>query len=293
VLNFDANRPKTVPKDAATVIVVREAPAGLELFCVERHARSGFLGGAVVFPGGKVDAGDQEPGWSKLTTPLAPRALAFAEQQGVALGFAIAALRELLEEGAILPVVGDVIDGTDALALREQMAKPPGKPGAGAFAELLRDRGLVADTARLHALWRWVTPEAEAKRYDTRFYLLPMPKGQVGIHDQYETTSSFWATPERLLSRWMNGEIFLAPPTVRSIEIFTAARTVDQALLIASTQNLDPICPAFVLDGEQPILTLPGDPLHPEKLEAPADPSAPTRFVMENGRFVGRRAASA
>jgi 8-oxo-dGTP pyrophosphatase MutT (NUDIX family) len=295
VLNFDPNRPKTVPRDAATVIVVREAAAGVELFCVERHARSGFLGGAVVFPGGKVDDGDQGPGWSELSTPLCPRALEFAEQKEVAQGFAIAALRELLEEGAILPVVGDVIDGTEALALRDQLAKPqePGKPSARAFAELLRERGLVADTARLQPLWRWVTPEAEAKRYDTRFYLLPVPKGQVGIHDQHETTSSFWATPEQVLSRWMNGEIFLAPPTVRSIEIFTTARTVEQALLIAGTQNLDPICPAFVLDGEQPILTLPGDPLHPEKLAVPVDPSAPTRFVMENGRFVGRRAAGA
>ena len=51
-----------------------------------------------------------------------------------------------------------------------------------------------------------MTPEAEAKRYDTRFYLLPMPKGQVGIHDQYETTSSFWAAPSRVLERWMAGE---------------------------------------------------------------------------------------
>jgi 8-oxo-dGTP pyrophosphatase MutT (NUDIX family) len=294
VLNFDPNRPKTPPKDAATVIVVREASGGIELFCVERHARSGFLGGAVVFPGGKVDAADQEPGWGELCTPLSPRALSFAERQEVAQSFAIAALRELLEEGAILPVVGDVIDGADALRLRERLAKPtePGQPEAQAFLELLREHGLVADTARLHALWRWVTPEAEAKRYDTRFYLLPMPKGQVGIHDQYETTSSFWASPARVLERWMNGEIFLAPPTVRSIEIFTHARTIEQALAVAAAQDLDPICPAFVLDGEQPILTLPGDPLHPERLAPPRDPGAPTRFVMEHGRFVGRRAPS-
>ena len=294
MLNFDPNRPKTVPKDAATVIVVREVSGGIELFCVERHARSGFLGGAVVFPGGKVDAADQGPGWANLTTPLLARAHEFAKAKEDALGFAIAALRELLEEAAILPVVGDVIDGNDALALRELLSRSPG-PGDGAqgFADLLRARGLVVDTARLHALWRWVTPEAEAKRYDTRFYLLPMPKGQVGVHDQYETTSSFWATPARVLERWMAGEIFLAPPTARSIEIFTAARSIEQALEVAAAQDLDPICPAFVLDGEQPVLTLPGDPLHPEPRPLPKDPSAPTRFVMENGRFVGRRAASA
>ena len=292
MLDFDPNRPIASPKDAATVIVLRDALEGLELFCVERHARSGFLGGAVVFPGGKVDAGDQDPGWKALSTPLSERARQLAELETVALGFAVAALRELLEEAAILPVVGDVIDATDALALRERLTNPrePGKAGAQAFAELLTQRGLVADTARLHALWRWVTPEAEARRYDTRFYLLPIPKGQVGIHDQYETTSSFWATPARLLERWMGGEIFLAPPTVRSIEIFTAARSVEQALAVAALQDLDPICPAFVLDGERPILTLPGDPLHPEPKAPPADPAAPTRFVMEQGRFVGRRA---
>ncbi len=285
MLNFDPARVPAVPKDAATVVVVREQSARVELFCVERHARSGFLGGAVVFPGGKVDPADHEPAWSELSTALSPRARSFASESRAALGFAVAALRELLEEAAILPVAGDALDDAGALRLRGRLESAP-----GTFAELLRQHGLVADTARLEPLWRWVTPEAEARRYDTRFYLLPAPTGQLGAHDQHETTSSFWATPAALLERWERGEILLIPPTVRTIQLLARAHSVDEALTIAQAQSLEPICPAFMLDGEQAILTLPGDPLHPTPHPAPSDPEAPTRFVMDQGRFVGKRA---
>ena len=70
-----------------------------------------------------------------------------------------------------------------------------------AFAQLLQERGLRLATDRLEALWRWITPQVEARRYDTRFYLLALPDGQLGRHDERETTRSFWATPRELLER--------------------------------------------------------------------------------------------
>ena len=289
MLNFDPKREPARPKDAATVVVVRERTAGLELFCVERHARSGFLGGAIVFPGGKVDPGDHDERLSERMTGLSQRSRALSDDLGTARAFAAAALRELLEEAAILPVVGDTLSAAALLSLRDDLVVRQSAGGASttAFAALLSAHGLIADAGRLEAMWRWITPQAEARRYDTRFYLLTLPQGQQGVHDRHETTSSFWAAPREVLERWERGEIFLAPPTVRAIEIFRDVSTTDEALQVARQQTLDPVCPHFMLDGEHPILALPGDPLYPEPCQAPSDPHAPTRFVLRDGRFVG------
>ncbi|MEB2313783.1 MAG: hypothetical protein OZ921_05715 [Sorangiineae bacterium] len=287
MLDFSDERPAPPTRDAATVVVVREGATGLELFCVKRHARSGFLGGAVVFPGGKVEPTDELDDWTSLATELAPRARELATEEPLARAFAVAALRELLEEAAILPVAGAALSAAQTLSLRVELADIGG--AGGAFATLLRRHGLRADTARLEALWRWVTPTAESRRYDTRFYVLPAPEGQTGHHDEHETTSSFWSTPEELLARWARGEIMLAPPTIRTAELFRAAPSVDQALAIARAQSLEPVCPHFTMDGDTAVLALPGDPLFPVRGPAPSDPTAPTRFVLVDGRFVGRR----
>lgn len=286
MLDLDSAREPVTPKDAATVVVVRPAEAGVELFCVERHARSGFLGGAVVFPGGKVDPADRQDHWEELSTPLGARARAFAGSTSDARAFAIAALRELLEEAAILPVADATLDAAAALALREELA---GRSGDGNFATLLRRHGLRVDSARLEALARWITPAAESRRYDTRFYVLALPHGQVGLHDRRETTSSFWATPAQVLERAERAEIFLAPPTMRSVELFRDATSIDQVMSIARAQSLAPVCPFFSMDGDRAVLALPGDPLFPEPHAPPADPTAPTRFELEGARFVGRR----
>jgi 8-oxo-dGTP pyrophosphatase MutT (NUDIX family) len=293
MLDFDPNREPTVPRAAATVVVLRPSARGVELFSVKRHARSGFLGGAIVFPGGKLDPSDAADRWQARATALGDRARSFTTDPTDALGFAIAGLRELLEEAAILPVADRIIDADTAIALRNELAEltRAGKSGGDAFFELLVRHGLDADVARLEAFSRWITPAAETRRYDTRFYLLPLPEQQLGCHDDHETTSGAWRTPAELLELWAAGEIFLAPPTTRTLELLSPAASVDQALEIARTQSLAPICPVFCRIGEQVLLALPGDPLYPERLPPPADPSAPTRFVLDQGRFVPKRSA--
>ena len=270
------------PRDAATVVVIRPGPRGVELFCVERHRRSGFLGGAVVFPGGKVDPEDRSEDWEALTTPLSARAQAFAAEPVAARAFAVASLREALEEAAILPVTGDTLDGTSAAALRTEIATP----GGPSLSRALRERGLVLDTGRLEALSRWVTPVMESKRFDTRFYVLAMPANQHGAHDELETTGSFWATPEEILARWEAGEVQLAPPTSWTIGLFTGAADLDDAFAVARRSALSPIRPCFVNDGGQMVLVLAGDPLYPEAAGEASSPIGTTRFVLEGGRFV-------
>ncbi len=131
---------------------------------------------------------------------------------------------------------------------------------------------------------RWITPEAEARRFDARFYLLELPPGQVGRHDEHETTHSFWARPAAILERAVRGEIFLAPPTTRTLELLAAVASVQAARDLAAAQSLRPICPRFVPDERAPFLALPGDPTHEEREKRVA---GTTRFVLRDGRFVG------
>lgn len=278
VLHFDPSREAVLPKPAATVLVLRDGSEGLEVFAIVRHAKSGFLGGAAAFPGGKVDASDEGEAWDALVVgeapgwpgdpdplPVSPRALA------------VAACREALEETALLPSVPG-IDGDAALGLRASLGE------ARSFATALSERGLRLDLSALVPFARWVTPRAEARRFDAVFFLLGLPSGQVGESDAHETTQGFWARPADLLAKWEKGELFMAPPTTRSLEILAASADVASALAAARSQSLRVVMPEFVPSETGGLLALPGDPLHPvREKRVPGT----TRFVLRDGRFVG------
>jgi 8-oxo-dGTP pyrophosphatase MutT (NUDIX family) len=278
--------PGVEPRDASTVMVVREGAGDeLEVFCVERHPRSGFLGGALVFPGGKVDSGDRVEAWARLSTPLCPRARSFAADEATARAFAVAALREALEEAGIVAVTGARLDTRALVALRRDIS---GETPVS-FAAALGSRGLLLDTARLAAVGRWITPTDEPKRFDTRFYLLSVPDGQEGAHDNHETTTSFWATPSDVLCRWQREEVVLAPPTVWMLGLFSGLKSTESAFAVAERTSLEPVLPCFVEHAGTTVLTLPGDPLHPVFAAPPDDPDAPTRFVLHGRRFLPER----
>jgi 8-oxo-dGTP pyrophosphatase MutT (NUDIX family) len=246
VLDLDESRPAVTPTDAATVVLVRDRDDSIEVFCVERSKQSRFLGGAIVFPGGKVDASDADDAWQALTTE--PRTFSRA--------FGVAACRETLEEAAILLATGQVSD-EDAFTLRARLAKEP-----AALREFLAVRDVRLDVAALHPLARWVTPEAESRRFDARFFLAVAPAGQSGAHDEHETMASFWATPAATLRRWEAGQVEVAPPTHNTLALLAACKTTADAIALARSCSLEPICPRLVPQADTLALTLPGDPEH-------------------------------
>jgi 8-oxo-dGTP pyrophosphatase MutT (NUDIX family) len=263
-------------------VVVRDGVPGLEVFFVLRHTKSSFLGGAVVFPGGKVDPSDEDAAWDARATAPHPRTEAMVagvdgHDAPSARALAVAACRETLEEGRILPLDAPIGDA-EVEALRLALLASPGSLGA-ALAQ--RGRNLALDALVPWA--RWVTPEAEARRFDARFFLLELPAGQVGRHDEHETTMSFWGRPAEVLERFMRGEIFLAPPTTRTLELLAACPDVRAARAVAMEQSLLPVCPSFQPGDEAPFLALPGDPAHDVRERRV---SGPTRFVLRDGRFV-------
>lgn len=307
MLDLNLDRAPVAPKDAATIILVRardardasgrvESPTpseGIEIFCVERSKESRFLGGAVVFPGGKVDPSDFAEEWTRLTTSprtVSERSIDFARDESHRRALAVAACRETLEEAAMLHVTGEgaaaTVTQADIFALRARLTTAP-----AALQAFLRERDLKLDLGAIHPFARWVTPEAEARRFDTRFFVAIAPAEQTGAHDEHETTASFWATPTEVLRRWEAFAVQLAPPTHHTLLELSACGTIDDVLALAEARALDPICPRLVRHVEDGIeslaLTLPGDPEHEvgDGLR-----TGPSRYVLRNGRWLAENA---
>jgi 8-oxo-dGTP pyrophosphatase MutT (NUDIX family) len=283
MLDLDVHREAVPPRDAATVILVRDAKgASIEVFCVVRHAKSGFLGGAVVFPGGKVDESDRHPAWAARATGA--RCFFGGEDVATARAFAVAACREALEEAAILPAASVPLGHDDTLALRARLATN----GGATFHDVLATRDVSLDVSMLHPFARWVTPVAESRRFDTRFFLACAPADQGGAHDAHETTASFWAAPADVLRRFDAGELQLAPPTHRCLELLTTVSSSREAVALAARLGRDPICPMLVPvraagQSDTLALVLPGDPEHEETT---ARVPGLSRFVLRDGRWL-------
>lgn len=130
-------------------------------------------------------------------------------------------------------------------------------------------------------LAHWVTPEVEARRYDTRFYLAIMPEGQEARHDEGETTELVWEPPREATDRCRRGEIMLPPPTWTTLRQLERQATLAEALAWARRKPIVRIQPGFVSGPEGKVLTLPGDPSFPtiEGWEVPEE----TRFVLREG----------
>ena len=285
MLDLKLDREPAPPKDAATIVLVRDGDPGLEVFCVERSRQSRFLGGAIVFPGGKLDPGDADDAWLPLVTSAREPARAperpFTRDAVHLRALAIAACRETLEEAAMLPLDGAgarAVGQDDLFALRTRLAADP-----GALRAFLEEKGARLDLAALHPFARWITPVAESRRYDARFFVAVAPPGQTGAHDEHETMASFWATPAETLRRWEEGSVQVAPPTHRTIWLLASCPTTADVLALARAARLDPICPRLVPQGDTLALTLPSDPEHDER---EALVGGPSRYVLRGERWL-------
>jgi 8-oxo-dGTP pyrophosphatase MutT (NUDIX family) len=172
--------------------------------------------------------------------------------------------------------------------------------GEAAFAvaaarELAEEANLVVDAATLVPFARWITPSAEGKRFDARFFVAPAPVDQIARHDSVETVDSLWATPADVLARYERGELKLPPPTIRNLEDLALHATVDAALAWARAREVAPILPklvplgdtlAIVLPWDPDYATLPGEGMVIEPTHQVARP--PSRFVLSEGRWWGR-----
>lgn len=198
-----------------------ESPeAALEVFMVRRTRKAAFMPSAMVFPGGRLDEGD-------LSDALAARCDLDPEAAGArlgmedgrrALGLLVAGVRETFEEAGVLlahrgGVLVDLRDPADAERFgAHRDALNAGEMGLG---EIVEREGLVLSVAALWPYARWVTPPIESRRFDARFLVTRAPVGQTPLHDAVETTASGWWRPGVALAAYGEGDIQLAPPTLR------------------------------------------------------------------------------
>ncbi len=275
-----------VPLPSATVMVVREGVGaqGLEVLMMRRHANSGVLGGAHVFPGGKVDAADQASGNALWDRSAAACRQALNEPElaeALALGLYAAAVRETFEECGLVLGAPSSLRSDAVVAIRHAMAQ-----GAH-FVQAMQSVGEPWAASALLPWSRWVTPRVPSmmsKRFDTRFFLAVAPAGQLTQHCEREATEAVWLTPQAALERAWAGEIDLAPPQIMSLSHLSFLGSVSAALDWAARNPPPLIEPRpFDLDGER-VICYPGDPEHP--LPNVAWPGDTTRLIYRDGRFV-------
>ncbi|MDE2617817.1 MAG: NUDIX hydrolase [Burkholderiales bacterium] len=276
---------ETPPRDAATVVMLRDAPGGLEVFLLKRHSASDVLGGAYVFPGGKIDAEDAAL-IPQLDQPLAALHGALGEP-GTAAELAascyVAALREAFEESGVLYA-------HDASAQQVAQATALLREGHG-FAEVLTRLGLKLDTRSVLPWSRWVTPRmasVSSRRFDTRFFVAAVPAVQTARHDNHEATESVWVAPRAALEQYRDGHIDLAPPQIMSLAHLARHASVASVLTEARGKSPALVQPEpFDDENGVRVLCYPGDPRHSVSVRALPGPTrlryGKKRFEPEDG----------
>jgi len=189
------------PIPAATLVVFRDCPTGpAELLIVERARAMTFAGGALVFPGGRIDPEDFSLG--QIHAP--------ADVHGPAR---IAAIRETIEEAGIPVGLSPLPTPAQLAALREGLHA--GEP----FGALLHANGLTINFTALVPFARWCPQHPNMRIFDTSFFLAALPAGSpVPVVDQTENTRVFWASAQHVLDDADAGKVSIIFPTRRNLE---------------------------------------------------------------------------
>jgi len=238
----------TIPRPAATLALLRDAGAGLEVLLMRRTHRAEFASGAYVFPGGAVDDADHSPALAALAHGLddarASRTLGVPHG---GLAYWIAAIRECCEEAGLLlaydrdgalVAIEDEARRAQFLAQRRALAR-----NERSLAELLRAEGLTLATDALVYLSRWITQAGRPRRFDTRFFVARAPARQRSEHDGAELLHHIWITPSEALERHARGEVNLLFPTIKTLQTLAQFRSVDDALAFAHSERPLPAMP--------------------------------------------------
>ncbi len=253
------------PRPAATVVLLRARAQDFQLLLMRRTRSAGFVPGAYVFPGGRVDAGDAAPTLVSRVERLTPEAAAdrldLVGGDPPAIAYYLAAAREAFEEAAVLVAApgGRFLPDTPTGRARLIRLRARLLAGTLEFAGVLDDLGVGVDGAAMEYIAHWITPEAEARRYDTRFFAALAPAGSRSAPDPREMTASLWISPGEALDRHRAGRLPMIFPTIRTLERLAAFATAEGALAHFRTRPVPAVMPALVRTEDGVEVSVPDD----------------------------------
>lgn len=240
------------PRPAATIVLMRDAEAALEVLLMRRNRNAGFVPGAYVFPGGRVDVADGDAAAIDLVDGLSAdqsaRRLGL-DDPSAAMAFYLAALREAFEETGIL------------VGVRPDGSSPPSAAVDAAVNEvrdrLMTDLLVFSDALSelecriagdaVEYIAHWITPIPEPRRYDTRFFAARVPPGTEAIVDPREMTDALWLSPGEALHRCDEGTLPMVFPTIKTLEELERFNSVDAALDGFASAPVRAILPTLVV----------------------------------------------
>jgi glyoxylase-like metal-dependent hydrolase (beta-lactamase superfamily II)/8-oxo-dGTP pyrophosphatase MutT (NUDIX family) len=264
---------------AASLLLFRDSPDGLEVLMLRRAERDGDMrSGAAVFPGGVLDPRDREA----HDCCLGDSDAAVSARLGVAEGgldYMIAAVRETFEEVGLLLADGPV----DAQALAPWRTRL--QSGAAGVAAFCRGTGLKLDLRGLAYHSHWLTPPGQPKRFDTRFFAALAPAGQVADPDRGETVELMWLAPRAALHAAAG--LKLLPVTRRTLEELLPFETAAQALAASAARREVPlVMPRRALGARGPRVVLPDERAYAEVARLDAEGRGDASCELVAGRAV-------
>lgn len=252
---------------AATILLLRNGAAGLEVFMVQRHHQIEFASNALVFPGGRVDEDDDSAKMKAFVRHL--------KADDPLLAFRIASIREAFEETGILLACrkGEehFLSREDALALWDYRGKVETREIN--FSDFLEQHALEIDLSSVVHYSHWITPAMLPKRFDTQFFIAASPAEQEGLHDGREMVDSIWLAPKESIAQGEAGKREVIFPTKMNLAMIADCADMEQALSEARARPVVTVEPKLDKSGAQPVLRIPkeaGYPVDFETLESRA-----------------------
>lgn len=267
----DTRPASNAPRAAATILLLREAGAQVEVLMVRRHANLAFMAGMWVFPGGSLHASDMSPeALAMFDGESIAKQLRLRDLQGELLpaaqiaGLAFAACRETFEEAGVL--LARHVDGSPcdaAVIARLQQHRDAVNADATLFVPLLEAEGLRPDTSALMYWAHWITPSSSPRRFDTRFFAVRAPLSQLASADASETVESCWMTPADLLAAAACGEMPISHPTQCNLHDLHAALqrhgSLTAFLDAEAARRVCPIVPKMFREADHSVIVMPWD----------------------------------
>lgn len=242
-------------RPAATILLLRDGPDGIEVFMVVRHQAIDFAGGALVFPGGRVEESDHE---------LAARPQHCPNPDGLdvdAMAFRVAAIRETFEECGVLlarPLGSAGLIDAETLQRLEDQHRAALNAGSIGFDAVLASEGLLPAPDLLVHFAHWITPTTQTKRYDTHFFLAEAPAAHLAMHDGWEAVESIWITPAQALAETDAGKYKLVFATAKNLEKLGQSATVQEAMNAALAAKVVTVQPKGTrLEGGKRLMRIP------------------------------------